>query len=407
LADRPPLSLPVWRSIAALGVTQIIGWGSTYYLLTILAGPISRDLGMTPGMTAAGMSVLMVLNALSGPYAGRLMDVHGAGPVMAAGSLVAAAGLVGLSFAQGPASFFAAWVVIGVACSMTLYSAAFTALTQAEPTQARRAITMLTLPGGLASTVFWPLTTWLLNVQDWRSICLIYAALNVLICLPLHRFAIPPGGTRNAMPDEPAKLIEGLPEGLRRKAFLLFAVMLALNSIITVGTLNQFTTFLGALHHLPEVIVAASMLFGISQVSARLVEMAFGGAYDPLKGTLAITLGYAAAFALLGAFSPLPFAAIGFAIVYGASNGLFTINRGALVLQLFGSAGYGYMSGKVTVAQNIVGAAAPIILATVIGHGGGTGGILFSLAVALACVVAMAALFRHAAGAERSQEGGT
>lgn len=391
-----PLPAAVWRAIAALGVTQIIGWGSVYYLLTILAPPIGRDLGLSPGATALGMSLLTLVSAAAGPYAGRMMDLHGAGPVMAAGSGIAAAGLGLLSQAGGPVGYYLSWLVIGVSCAMILYPAAFTALTQAAPDRARRAITLLTLPGGLASTVFWPLTTALLNAYDWRTICLIYAGLNLFVCLPLHLFAIPPGGTRHALPDEPKTVVAGLPDALRKRAFVLFATVLALNAVLVVGTLNQFTVFLDRLGHAPNIVLLCSMLFGISQVSARIVEIATGGRYDPLPGSLLIISGYVASLAILGLFSPASWAAIAFAVAFGAANGLFTINRGALVLHLFGSTGYGHMSGKVSVAHGIAGAAAPVLVASVIGAGGGMAGLIFLLGIATASVVAMAMLFRHA-----------
>ena len=393
---QPALGPVVRRAIAALGVTQIISWGSTYYILTILAGPIGRDLGLSPGMVAMGMSLLTLVSAACGPFAGRMMDLHGAGPIMAAGSVLASGGLVLLSLAQGLTSYFTAWAVIGVAGSMVLYPAAFTALTQLAPDRARRAITMLTLPGGLASTVFWPMTTWLLNAHDWRTICLIYAGLNLAICLPLHLFAIPPGGTRRALPDEPKVIVTGLPDHLRRRAFYLFALVLALNSMLVTGILNQFTAFLTAFGHEASVVVSCSMLFGVSQVSARIIEILAGGRYEPLRGTLLIVLGHVTALTVLGVVSPMPLAAFLFAAGFGVCNGLFTINRGALVLTLFGSQGYGHMTGKVTVGQGIAGAMGPVLLATVLGAGGGEAGFLFVLAVALTCSVAMFALFRHA-----------
>lgn len=402
MSAKNSLAPAVWRAIVALGVTQIIGWGSTYYLLTILASPIGRDLGLSPGATAFGMSLLTLVSAAVGPYAGRMMDLHGAGPVMAVGSGLAAAGLALLGFGRGPVGYYLAWLILGIAAAMILYPAAFTALTQAAPDRARRAITLLTLPGGLASTVFWPLTTGLLSAYDWRVICLIYAGLNLIVCLPLHLFAIPPGGTRNAIPEETRIAVIGLPHAVRRRAFILFATVLALNAMLVVGALNQFTVFLAGVGHAADTVVLCSMLFGISQVSARIIEIVTGGRYDALRGSLLIVSGHVAALVVLGLFSPAPWAAVAFAMLFGACNGLFTINRGALVLQLFGSEGYGHMTGKVTVAQGIAGAAAPVMLAAVIGAGGGMAGLYFLLTVAMAAVIAMALLFRHA-GASPSQ----
>lgn len=393
-----PVSRKIRRALTGLGVTQIIGWGATYYLLTILALPISRDLQMPLGLVAGGMSTMMIISALTGPYTGRLMDIHGGSPVMAAGSVIASIGLMFLSFSQSAVTFFGAWTVIGLSSSMILYPAAFTALTQIAPERARRSITFLTLPGGLASTVFWPLTTYLLAQYGWRMTCQIYAALQILVCLPVHLFAIPPGGTRNEPVEAAPAALPGLPAEMRPRAFVFLTLVLALNSLLVTGTLNQFTTLLTSLSLPQQTVVLCSMLFGISQVSARVVEMIGGGSYDPVRGMLLVLCGFWLSVLCLAMSAPLPAGGIAFAVVFGACNGLFTINRSALVLHIFGSHGFGHMSGKVAVAQGIAGAAAPVALATVMENAGGMGGVAFMIAVSTLSVVAMVALFRHARG---------
>ena len=397
-----PLGRGVWLAIAGLGVTQIIGWGSTYYLLTLLARPIGVSLGMSLELVSAGMSLLLLLSALLGPYAGRLMDMHGARPVMMTGSATAALGLAVLSQITASAGYFSAWLILGVAASMILYPAAFTALTQIVPDQARRAITLLTLPGGLASTVFWPLTNVLLEVTDWRSIALIYAGLNLCVCLPIHALVIPPGGAKLRPETQAAAGPEGLPAEARRKAFILFAAMLALNSLLVTGILNQFMTFMTGLGHTTDVAVLCGMLFGISQVTSRIVEITFGSRYDALYSGVFVSLCFPLAFLLLGLGGTLPVAGIAFAMIFGACNGLLTIVRGALVLSLFGISGYGEKLGKVIVAQGMMGAMAPVLMASMIGAFGAHGALLACLVLALAALVAMTLLFRHAARSRRA-----
>lgn len=394
--DIKAIDRTLWRAIVGLGITQIIGWGSTFYLLTILARPISADLDLSPEVAAGGMSVLMIVSAVLGPFAGQMMDLHGAKRVLAVGSIIAAAGLILLSQATGMASYALAWFVIGASNAMILYPAAFTALTQIAPDKARHSITMLTLPGGLASTVFWPLTSQLLDVMSWRGICVCYAALQIAVCLPIHLFGLPAGGGKNRLPDHAKKIVPGLPHAARARAFVLFSAVLALNALLFTGVLNQFTTFMGSLGYGTEVVLACSMLFGIAQVSARLVEMIFGGNYDPLRGTVAFTFGTVVAMALLGVGSPLPAAAVAFAVLFGACGGLLTISRGTLVVVLFGSEGYGQMSGKLAVAYGIAGAAAPVVLSNIIARAGANYALIFCLCVAAAMFIAMLALFRHA-----------
>jgi len=387
----------VWLAIAGLGITQIVSWGSTYYLLTMLARPIIADLGLSPEVVASGMSILLALSAMLGPTIGRKMDMLGARPVMATGSVLAAAGLLCLSFAAGLASYLAAWTVLGMSASMILYPAAFTALTQIAPAQARQAITYLTLPGGLASTVFWPLSQTLLEVTDWRHICLIYAGLHLLVCLPVHLAVIPHGGVRVAAPAKVAQTGAGLPPEARRKAFVLFAAMLAFNAMLVTGVLNQFMTVMTGLGLSTDIAIVCGMLFGIAQVTSRIVEIVFGARSNPLSSGVAVNVGFPLAFACLALAPALPLAGIAFALLLGACNGILTIVRGALVLQLFGLSGYGEKLGKVIVAQGLMAAMAPMLITGALTAFGPGGTLACCLVIALSALVAMLMLFRHAA----------
>lgn len=392
----PPLGRPVLLAIAGLGVTQIIGWGSTYYVLTIIGGAISRDLAISPALVSGGLSLLLLLGALTGPYAGRFMDRHGARPAMAAGSVVAATGLGLLAISAGAASYIAAWLVIGLSAGLILYPAAFTALTQAAPGNARRAITLLTLPGGLASTVFWPLTSYLGTFLDWRSICLVYAGLNLLICLPVHLLLLPrtgSGAVVTQVTGSPGP--EGLPEAARPRAFLLFAGMLALNALLVTGLLNQILALLTALGRTPEQAVLFGMVFGISQLSARVVDLLAAHRTDALRTAVAVAVGFCLSMAMLAfAGVSLP-AALLFAVLLGASNGVLTIVRGTLVLELFGIRGYGEKFGTITVAQGIAGAIGPVVFSALLSVAGPRAAVAFCLATAMLGLVAMLALFRH------------
>jgi len=383
-------------AIAGLGVTQIISWGSTYYLLSILGAPISRELGLSPAVVSAGLSIMLVMGAVFGPAAGRVMDRQGARLVMATGSFVAAAGLVALSFAQGLVSYVLAWLIIGLSSPLVLYPAAFTALTQIAPSQARRAITFLTLPGGLASTVFWPLTEWLLTGLDWRAICQLYAVLNLALCLPLHLIVIRPGHETASAAASAAATGAGLPERARRVAFLLFAAALALNALLVTGMLNQFMVMMQSLGQSPQNAVAFGMVFGMSQTSARVLELAGGARFDMLRMGLAVSFGFPAAVLFLVVAPGSAWAGLLFAIVLGASNGLWTIVRGALVLRLFGVKGYGENLGTVIVAQGLAAAAAPVVLAGVLDGAGSGAALAFLATVSGLALVAMASLFRHA-----------
>lgn len=383
-------------AIAGLGVTQIVGWGSTYYLLTVMGPPIGSDLGLPPEFVALGQSLMLVTSGLLGPWAGRIMDRRGARPVMTAGSLVSAAGLGLLALAPGPVVYMAACLMIGISGAMVLYPAAFTALTQLDPARARRNITLLTLPGGLASTVFWPLGALLLESMGWREVCLVYAALNLLICLPLHALVAASRNRDGTIGSgAPAAEVEGLPQEARPRAFLLMATMLALQSLATVGLFNQILTFLTGLGHPAELAIRFAMLFGVSQVSARVFEMVFGNRYDVAVTGVVACAGLVAAMLALALSAHVPAAGYVFAALLGASNGLITIVQGALTVSLFGSRGYGARIGSISAVRAVTAAVAPVLFAAVLARIGPWGLVVFCVIVSMAVFQVMVLLFRH------------
>ncbi|HRJ68525.1 MAG TPA: MFS transporter [Beijerinckiaceae bacterium] len=383
-------------AIAGLGVTQIVSWGSTYYLLTVMGPPIAADLGLPPEFVAFGQSLMLITSGLLGPLAGRIMDTRGARPVMTSGSLVSAGGLGLLALARDPFLYLVACLVVGISGAMVLYSAAFTALTQLDPARARRNITLLTLPGGLASTVFWPLGTWLLTHVGWREVCLIYAMINVLLCLPIHVLVAAARGKDGRLDAAPATAdVEGLPKSARQRAFLLLATMLALQSLATVGLFNQILTFLTGLGHSQDLAIRIAMLFGASQVSARVFEMLFGGRYEVSITGVVAAFGLLAAMLVLPLSTQVPAAGYVFAALLGASNGLFTIVQGALTVALFGSRGYGARIGSISVARAFTSALGPVLFAAVLARIGAWGLAVFCIVVSTGVLVVMLMLFQH------------
>jgi MFS family permease len=179
--------------VAALGTTQTLAWASSYYLPAILADPVARDLGIPVNGFFAAFSCALVLSALIGPSMGRMIDRSGGRSVLCASNLVLAAGLALLATVHGVTGFAIAWAVLGIGMGMGLYDAAFATLARAYGAAARTPITGITLIAGFASTLGWPLTAALSAEWGWRSACFTWAAIHLLVCLPLNRFALPSG----------------------------------------------------------------------------------------------------------------------------------------------------------------------------------------------------------------------
>ena len=156
---------------------------------------VRRELGASPPVVVGAYSVALLVSGLVAAPVGRHIDRHGARRAMTAGSIGAALGLAAFSQVTSVAGLYAAWAGLGAVMGLTLYEPAFASLALVFRADLRQAITVLTLAGGLASTVFWPLTQWLASSLGWRDAVLVLAAINLLVCVPLHALFLPGAGT--------------------------------------------------------------------------------------------------------------------------------------------------------------------------------------------------------------------
>ncbi|MGB9215285.1 MAG: MFS transporter, partial [Pseudolabrys sp.] len=177
-----------WRAVPVLGVTQILSWGTIFYTPVLIVPLIAADRGWSISFAMGGFSVGLLIAGLVAPYVGRSIDRFGGHVVMTIGSLVGALGLFLIARASSPAAYYAVWMVLGVAMAANLYDSAFATLGRIFGVGARQPITALTLAGGFASTVSWPVTHLLIERVGWSDTYLVYAALMVCIAAPLHAF---------------------------------------------------------------------------------------------------------------------------------------------------------------------------------------------------------------------------
>ena len=180
-----------WRAVPVLGITQILTWGTIFYTPVLIVPLIAAERGWSISFAMGGFSIGLLVAGLVAPYVGRSIDRFGGHVVMALGSLTGALGLFLIASAAHPVAYYAVWMVLGVAMAANLYDAAFSTLGRIFGVGARRPITALTLAGGFASTVSWPMTHFLLERVDWRGTYLIYAALLAFVAAPLHALALP------------------------------------------------------------------------------------------------------------------------------------------------------------------------------------------------------------------------
>ena len=375
-----------WRAVSVLGLTEILSWGALFYPPVLTVPLIAADHGWSPAFAMAGFSVGLFVGGLCARYVGGAIDRFGGHVVMPVGSLIGAAGLVALVWAPGVASYFAAWITIGIAMAASLYDPAFATLGRIFGSAARAPITALTLAGGFASTVSWPATQFLIQTVGWRGAYLVYAALLAGLAAPLHAFALPRqpvGGAFTpcgASADKPSKVF--VPS--HGFAFVLVAAGFASYAFVPSALSAQLLAIFHRFGLAPATVVAIGMLFGPAQVLARICEFSFARRLHPLWIARSAVGLLVAAFVLLAL---LPFsaalAAI-FAVMFGMANGLLTIARGTVPLALFGAAGYGRLMGRIGGPYLVVQALAPVVLTFVADRA--------SDAIGLALVAAFAAI---------------
>ncbi len=380
-----------WAAVAALGLTQNIGYGTLYYSFSILAPDMARGYGLSTEWMFGVLSIALLAGGLAAPWLGKALDRFGAGRGMTAGSGIAGIGLILCAISPTATGFGAALILTEMAANLVQYGAAFALLVQLRPAVAGRSITYLTLIAGFASTVFWPITTALHNHLSWHAVYGIYAAANILICMPLHRWLAiqlrqqaSDSTGKAARPESPGLV----PQDRRTLAFALMVFGFSILGLVNSAILVHMVPLLGGLG-LGGLAVVVGSLFGPSQVAGRLINMLLGRDLPPLwlAAISASFITLSSAILLVGA--PSPIAAVAFAALFGFGNGLFSIVSGTLPLALFGSRGFGSLQGKVIAARLIASAVAPIAFASSMATFDIPWSIGFIIAGALLAVIAL------------------
>ncbi|WIM09162.1 MFS transporter [Enhydrobacter sp.] len=377
-------------TIVVLGSTQTLAWASSYYLPAVLADPIAHDTGVSTNWLFGIFSGALIISALLGPRMGRMSDAGGGNRMLAGSNLLFTVGLVLLAFAHSMPMLAAAWLVLGVGMGFGLYDAAFAVLGRIYGTNARGAITGITLIAGFASTVGWPLTAWGAAMIGWRDTCLAWAALHLFVALPLNYWALP----RPTVTSEDKKTMDQ-PVPIDRPMILLgFAFAAAW--IVTAGMAAHFPRILEATGASQAQAIAAGALIGPAQVGARMLEASFLARFHPLVSARLATLTHPIGAAVILAAGG-GVAASAFAVLHGAGNGIITIARGTVPLAIFGPVNYGYRLGILGMPARFLSAAAPLGFALLIEQMG-TGILVVSSALSLAACGALC-LLRRPAGA--------
>jgi hypothetical protein len=353
--------------IVALGIAQVISWGTLFYAIGVLGPAMRADLQVSEVFLFGSFTAGLLVSGTLAPFVGRTVDERGGRVALSAGSVLAIVALMLLATSMHPAQLVAGWLLAGAAMAACLYDSAFATLSQHTGTRYRTAVTVLTLFGGFASTVFWPLSYILMQAWGWRVTLAVYAGFHLFLCLPIHLLFIPKKfGITHAKPAASEAIASPVVSSASfRWLMASFAIATFIFSVFAVHIL----TILTVAGLTPAQAVSLSILVGPMQVVGRVFELGFS------KRVRAVTMGMASfALLLLALFSLLTMngaglAALVFVTAYGCGNGLLTIVRGIAPAELFGREGLGKVIGYLSRASLYSRALAPACFSAMLAIG--------------------------------------
>lgn len=377
------------KSVVGLGTTTTIGYGTLYYSITIMSEEIAKQFLWSKSFIFGVLSIGILLGGLLAPIIGKFLDNNGARGVMSFGSLLCSIGLVLLSFVDSKLEFIAAILFLEAVSVLVLYEAAFVAFSQLAGTKARLPIIQITLMAGFASTIFWPLISYLLTIVSWREVYQILALFHLVLAMPIHYFVLKPNlKIDNEHFDEESFEDCICQEGRERKrSLILLAIAFSLIAIPVTAMQTQFLALFKTFGIEAATAVALGALIGPSQVLARVIDMSFSFKTTPMITAVASTSMMAIGlFALLFSGYDISIALL-FVILYGAGQGLSDIVRGTLPLYLFGKDGYGKTTGGLNLFRLIVTSMVPFGFALMLENLGGIFSTIFLAIVTTIAVV--------------------
>lgn len=378
-----------WTLVWALSVAQLVSWGVLYYGFSLFVVPMENELGWSRTTLNGALSLGLLAAGLFSYPVGTWIDRHGGRWVMTSGSVLGVAMLLAWSQVTDIVAFYALWVGMGVAMAATLYEPAFVVLTRMFHQSFRTKITLMTLVGGLASTVFIPLAQLFIDTLGWREALLALALIVAIACLPVHGLML-----RDAKVTFPA---DAPPEPVLGRT----AVRRAMRTPVFWGLMVCFTAYYAtfsalAFHLVPMLsdrgfaaatIVGAFSMIGPSQVAGRVLLLALGRRVRTATVGRIIMFAFPLSALILIVWPHSLTALLIFAVLYGVANGIMTIVRGTAVPDLLWREGYGAINGALSLPATVAKAASPFAAALLWSWSGGYDAVLWAIGVGGAIAV--------------------
>ena len=366
-----------------------------HYLIGVFGGAIGAELGWRLAFVQGGFSLALVVMGLTSGLVGGWINRQGGRRAMMTGCWCGAAGCAVLATTHGVAQYFLGWLLLGCGMRLALYDAAFATLAHVGGAASKRAMSQITLFGGLASTAFWPLGQFLMQHIGWRGALWVYAAL-LLLASALH-LAIPVRAAGGALPpSQPVAAKTTHAASVQWDADKwLFGFIAAAVMFMQIGLAAHLIELLRGADWDAATAVTLASVFGLGQFSGRAWVVAWGWRIDAVKLNLLPASLLCGAFVIYLLAGHTLIGAAVFAFFYGTGNGMATVTRGAMPLLLFDAASYGRIVGGILRPAFMLSAAAPIAFALSIGWWGHAATVALTLVLAVALLGASVALHRR------------
>ncbi|MBB3656681.1 putative MFS family arabinose efflux permease [Rhizobium sp. BK650] len=344
--------------LIVLSLAQLIGWGAVSFS-AVVSRDMAADLNIDIASVFAGTTVFYVTMGACAPFLSRLFTGIGARAVMIGGTVVSAFGLVLVALSYSPAIYFLGWLVLGAGGSATLTTPAHILLNEIAGRNSKRAIASLMLVSGLSATVFWPLASFLSREIGWRGTCETYAAVLIVVCLPLYIFGLP---RRNkAAADIQAAASPG-PARSYDRTFYFIVAAIALNAFITFGFSSILIELLKAEGLSPALALTYASALGIVQIFARGLNLIGEKRWDGVTVGVASSAGLSLSLLILIGAQGSPVLVAVFLVLYGVSSGALAVARSTIPLVFYDKGEFARALSRIALPLNWISAISPPVL---------------------------------------------
>lgn len=370
ILSSPQIPMSPIRIACVVGILQIMAWSCTYFLLAVLAAPVSQSLGLSLPVVVGGLAWGLLVAGVLAPSVGRMVDLYSGRKVLASSSILLASGLVAIASSDSLFTYYFAWTLLGAAMAAGLYDAAFATLGKLFGRRLRRLTPIVVLMASFSSTLGWPLIIQLQTVIGWRCACLVLATVHVFIGLPAYLYVIPAAGPTHAVERATSMVLAAKAEPRESLVFFYLAILLTCQAFIVSCLSVHLLEVLRMSGVNADSVLMVGMTIGPAQGISLILEYIVGHRWHPTwSARLAMFMSFLAMTCLV--LQPARMALLA-AILYGAGNGMLTIARGALPLSLFGLEAYGRYLGMLARPMLFAQACGPVLAALLLSSSGVT-----------------------------------